>query len=466
MAKQKAIQDFNLIYWIFRPLVCWGAICHYNSFTVRGKENLPKEGGYMLAPCHQQALMEPLAVLSVVRKNPVFLARADIFAQPTIRKILTFLKIMPVYRIRDGKESLSKNAEIFEKSRSVVLGGYPFCMMAEGRHNDKHQLLPLVKGMFRIAGETQRSLGSTPLYILPTGIDFDEYEEPYANLCINIGEPIPVQQFMETFETNEPVALNQMRDVISAGMSRQMHDIKSKAHYEEHLTLSNILNKEERKKEHLRNSAFNRFLTRQKIARKLDEMESNEDANHPVLMEKTAQYRSLCKKSKVSEKTESAQWNKFHMALSLLIVCLFAYAFITCAPVRWATLFILACFPMMVLPTHLLVPKFIKDTQFRSSINYGIRFFVSIIYTLIFAAVMGITQGGAWHDIFPNLHGFWWWLAAFDIPLVMAYFNGPLNTWLKNFWRNLRFFYRRPFIHKSAREMKELRKEIYAIYNK
>ena len=395
-----------------------------------------------------------------LKKQMYFVASEHIFRQGFTSFLIKTL-VDPIPR-KKGASSDSTARMIKER----LADGKNVCMMAEGRHNDKHQLLPLVKGMFRIAGETQRSLGSTPLYILPTGIDFDEYEEPYANLCINIGEPIPVQQFMETFETNEPVALNQMRDVISAGMSRQMHDIKSKAHYEEHLTLCNILNKEERKKEHLRNSAFNRFLTRQKIARKLDEMESNEDANYPVLMEKTAQYRSLCKKSKVSEKTESAQWNKFHLALSLLIVCLFAYAFITCAPVRWATLFILACFPMMVLPTHLLVPKFIKDTQFRSSINYGIRFFVSIIYTLIFAAVMGITQGGAWHDIFPNLHGFWWWLAAFDIPLVMAYFNGPLNTWLKNFWRNLRFFYRRPFIHKSAREMKELRKEIYAIYNK
>ena len=43
------------------------------------------------------------------------------------------------------------------------------------------------KGMFRIAGETQQKLGDHPLYIVPTGIDFDEYERPYSNLVVNIG---------------------------------------------------------------------------------------------------------------------------------------------------------------------------------------------------------------------------------------------------------------------------------------
>ena len=204
------IQDENRLYNFLSPLVQFGTRCHYNRFDVHGMENLPTDGAYIIAPCHQQALMEPLAVLNFAPKPPVFLARADIFAKPVIRAILTFLKILPVYRIRDGQENLTKNNDIFDHSRDVLLDGYPLCLMAEGRHNDRHHLLPLGKGMFRIAGETQVKLGKHPLFIVPTGIDFDEYERPYSNLVVNIGKPIPVQPFMETYRDNEPVALNRM----------------------------------------------------------------------------------------------------------------------------------------------------------------------------------------------------------------------------------------------------------------
>lgn len=460
---EKPVQRFNFIYWILSPLVQFGCRRHYLTFTVRGQENLPKEGGYMLAPCHQQALMEPLAVLNITKKSPVFLARADIFAKPAIRKALLFLKIMPVYRIRDGKESLSKNAEIFEKSRAVVLDGYPFCMMAEGKHNNRHQLLPLVKGMFRIAGETQRSLGETPLYIVPTGIDFDEYEEPYSNLCVDLGEPIPIQPFMETFETNEPVALNQMRDTISQGMKAKMHHIQSQDHYEEILTLCNILNAPERKHNGLRNTAFNRFLTRKKIANHLDALEQNSDNHFGRIISLTKRYKSICQKIGLKEKTEANHWNLACLGLSILVMAGLIAGIVTFRPLLWIVLFCLACYPIMVIPTHLIFPKIIKDTQFRSSINFGARFFGQVIYTIIFSIIMGLTRGGAWGSLLPGIEGFWWWLAAFNIPFIMAYINAPLTCWVRSTWRNITYWLKRITNPKETKELRHLRNELSSI---
>lgn len=457
---EKPVQTFNFIYWFFRPLVCFGAICHYRTFNVRGKDKLPQEGGYMLAPCHQQALMEPLAVLSIVKKSPVFLARADIFNNPTIRKALLFLKIMPVYRIRDGIDSLNKNTEIFEKSRSVVLDGFPFCMMAEGQHNNKHQLLPLVKGMFRIAGGTQSMLGDTPLYIVPTGIDFDEYEEPFSNLCVNIGEPIPVQQFMSTFKENEPLALNQMRSVVSDAMKEQMFDIRSKEHYEEIHTLTQILNKDERKQQKMRNTAMNRFFARKAIAKRLDGMEQQQDSSFESLMQKTRQYMDLCKKIKVTPLQQATEWNPFKIIGSIALIWLVVLACAININVLWAMLFCLACYPIILLPTHKLMPLFIKDTQFRSSVNFGIRFFFSVIYTVVFSLIMGFTHGGAWGMLLPGVSGFWWWLAAFNIPFLMAYVSGPLVSWLRKTWKNIHYSNRMYWYRKEYNQLAEMLSDI------
>ena len=457
---KKNIQDFNLLYTILRPLVCWGTLSHYNTFTVRGQENLPREGGCILAPCHQQALMEPLAVLCTVKKPPVYVARADIFKQPTIRTILTFLRIMPVYRIRDGRDTLSKNTEIFEKSRAAVTDGYPFCMMAEGRHNNRHQLLPLVKGMFRIAGETQRQMGNTPVYIVPVGIDFDEYEQTYANVVVNFGKPIAVQPFMELFDTNEPVALNQMRDTVATAMRQQMYHINSSEHYEEIHTLCNILNKSGRRRFKQRNTAWGRFVTRQRIAQTLDRMETCDDSNQQKsfarLMDIVHAYKDNCCQLHIHEQSIPEHKHWAAALLSTLLLAAVVAAEATCSQLRWATLFCLACYPIMIIPTHLIFGRIIKDTQFRSSVNFGVRLVIAFLYTIIFATVMFCTGGGLWGELMPAIgKSPLWGVAALVLPVVLSRLNGTIVVWLRNIWQQWRLWAKCMFSHRRVAELRQ-----------
>ena len=404
----KAIQDNDLLYNALSPLVQFGCRCHYNSFVVRGKENLPKDGAYIIAPCHQQALMEPLAVLCFAPKPPVFLARADIFKKPVFRTILTFLKIMPVYRIRDGKDQLGQNQEIFDRCRDVLLDGYPLCLMAEGRHNNRHHLLPMGKGMFRIAGETQLALGDYPLYIVPTGIDFDDYERPYSNLVVNIGKPIPVQPFMEKYREDEPVALNEMREALREALSPLMHDVRDEEHYDEIMALCKSLNPEYRRREGLRNTAWNRFLMRQKI---------------------TADYEKGVRVTGYGLEIKKTPWRP--LLGVLLIGCIVAAAVIV-PMVRWILLFCLVCYPLPFIPTHLIMKKKVADPQFRSSVNFGVRFLLSIVYAIFIGIVMACC-GGAWMEQVADIGG-WWGLVALAWVPIAARLTAPAVNMLRFFF--------------------------------
>lgn len=420
---KKPVQSFNFLYTFLRPLVEFTTRCHYHRLVVKGRKNIPTDGSYIFAPCHQNALMEPLGILCVTPRPVVFLARADIFNNPVVASLLNWLKIMPVYRIRDGKDNLGKNAEIFERSKSVLLDGVPFCLMAEGRHNDKHQLLPLVKGMFRIAGQTQNALGDKPLYILPTSIDFDEYERPFSNLVINIGEPIPVKPFMETFNENEPVALTQMRDALTEKLLGLMHDIRSRECYGEINALCNACNKLVRKEEGLRDTAWNRFQVRRRIAQRLDKMVADGCEKAAPMMHLGKEYQRVCAELKFNEKLPGEHWN-----LALLCLSTIALGALVVATVwKPMLLLLLMCYPIILLPTHLIPKKLIKDPQFRSSVNYGIRFAVSVIYTLL----MGITVG--------ILNGFWWGVLAFDVAFVMGFLSGDIVTWVRGTYDNWRY---------------------------
>ena len=456
----KAIQYYNFFYSFFKPLVAYSARCHYRHFVVRDASRLPMRGGYILAPCHQQALMEPLAVLNVTRRPTVFLARADIFAKPAARAGLTFLKILPVYRIRDGKSSLSKNAAIFDQSRRVLLDGYPLCLMAEGRHNNRHQLLPLVKGMFRIAGEAQRQMGSRPLKIYPVGIDFDHYEAPYADVVVYVGEPIDVQQYAEVFETNEPVALNRMRSDVGAAMQHMMHDIRSTRHYDEIYTLSNILNRDVRKVKGLRNGAWSRFATRQTLSRLLDQMETEEDAAFEPMMETTRRYQALCREWRLDERLTAERWNVAAWLLSSLALLLVVGACVALPVVRQVVLFVVVCFPLPFVSTAFIPRRLIKDTQFRSSINYAIRFLSTVLYTLVMSAVVGVTHGLWLGRLWPGVGGFWWWLVAFDLPLLLAPTVGYGVRWVRDLFANWRYRLLR-LTHSRVRQLDALRAELF-----
>lgn len=453
---KKQIQDFNFFYVIFNPVVAAYARFHYREAAIRGRENLPKDGCYILAPCHQNALMEPLAVLYMMHTKPtVFLARADIFQKPVANFFLTFLKIMPVYRIRDGKRNLSKNNEIFDKSRQVLLSGTPLCLMAEGRHNDRHQLLPLVKGMFRIAGETQRSLGDKPLYIVPVGIDFDEYERPYANLVVNIGQAIPVQPFMPMFEENEPVALNQMRDALTGGLLSVMHDIRSKEHYDEFYTVCNILNKQARSDRRLRSNAWNRFQMRRELSHRLDAIEASDADKTDRLCTLAHEYSDICRRLNVREKQPSECWP---------VAVLLAYTLLTAAFVallcqggnlgvhaRWFVLAWVLCQPLVYLPIHLIPKKIIKDPQFRSSINYGIHTFVGFFYSIVMAIVVGCMMG--WQ------YGLLFFAGSFVCARCAATIVGSFRDFLANWHYRLLQLFRR----KDTKRLDAIRHELASL---
>lgn len=449
----KAIQDNNTLYNILNPLVQYGTRCHYQSFELHGTENLPTNGAYIIAPCHQQALMEPLAVLCFAPKPPVFLARADIFNNPTIRAILTFMKILPVYRIRDGQSNLTKNNDIFDKSRDVLLDGFPLCLMAEGRHNNRHHLLPMGKGMFRIAGETQLKLGDHPLFIVPTGIDFDEYERPFSNLVVNIGKPIPVQPFMEEWHSNGPAALNSMRQALVSALSPLMLDIRDEDHYDEIHTLCNVLNRASRRRDGLKNNATNRLLTRQKIAKQFDNRADAEELFAPV-----RRYRDLCRRLHIGERAMPEHWNlATTLAVTLLTVAaLVAIALVPAA--RWCALFLLLCYPVPLIPTHLLVKRLIEDTQFRSSFNFGIRFLLSLLYGIVIGIVMACCHG-AWMSRLADI-GAWWGLVAVAWVFIGAFLEGPVINALKAIGNNIKFWWLRLTRNRKMKELLKSYKEV------
>lgn len=169
----------------------------YRRIVVQGQEKLPKDGAIILAPNHCNTLMDALVVLRSSNESMVFGARADIFRKPLIAAILRWLRIVPMTRARDGLRNVENNRDSFSQAVETLEHGVRYCMFSEGRHRPKHSLLPITKGIVRIAFAANEKFGSQrPVYIVPVGLEYGDYFRFKTTSVMSYGEPINVTDFV------------------------------------------------------------------------------------------------------------------------------------------------------------------------------------------------------------------------------------------------------------------------------
>jgi 1-acyl-sn-glycerol-3-phosphate acyltransferase len=81
---------------------------------------IPSEDAVLICPNHTNTLMDALVVLQSRHAPTVFGARADIFSQPAVAKILRFLKILPMVRRRDGIRNVLRNYETMDEVQEYL----------------------------------------------------------------------------------------------------------------------------------------------------------------------------------------------------------------------------------------------------------------------------------------------------------------------------------------------------------
>lgn len=231
------IQDKDGLYLFLRPYVDWMFRRSYRSFRYIGKENIPADGAVIYAPNHANALCDAMCVLGIDRQQKVFVARADIFRDPKKAKILNWLKIMPISRVRDGLEEVRHNDETINKAVETLQDGVPFCILPEGTHRPKHSLLPLSKGIFRIALQANERFGEQkPIYIVPVGIEYGDYFHLWDSVTVTIGAPINVTEFAKAHsELEYPQIMMALREELTLRMRELILWVPDDEHYEENI---------------------------------------------------------------------------------------------------------------------------------------------------------------------------------------------------------------------------------------
>jgi 1-acyl-sn-glycerol-3-phosphate acyltransferase len=380
MRKKKKIQDFDFVYALTKVYVKFFFFRqYYRKIYIEGLENIPLDKRVILAPNHQNALMDALAVLMTQKGQPVFLARADIFKSKRVARILEGLNILPVYRMRDGRDELGKNNEIFEKAIDVLRDKVTLCLMPEGMQSFKRKLFPLVKGMFRIAFSAQEAFEPSEVAIVPTGIEYDDYIHAGGNLSIRFGKPISIMDYMPLYRENQAIAMNRLRQDVSSGIHALIQDIQSNAYYDDFYSLSLMAEDAVCTKEKQRKRFFSLLDARQKISTTLDAEEQNNPLSIQQLCEKHTGYQkklsALRLKDFVFGRPQKSVWTLAKGLLLLLTLPFFVAG--------WAANFIPSFFSG-------LIANGIKNDHFKSSFNLVLRIILYSLYYILVIAVLSV----------------------------------------------------------------------------
>lgn len=227
----------TLIYYFFKAFVKSGLFFYTKKITVLGTENIPKKGAILFTANHPNGLIDPLFIATHMKRKTHFLVRAAVFNNPLIAKFFNLLGMMPVYRIRDGIQQLSKNEEIFNKCQNLLKDNKALLIFPEGTHNKARTVRPLSKGFTRILFRTLDEHPDTDIHIIPIGITYQNVSSYPSKVAIHFGSPILANSFYNQQDINQSVKT--IKELVSEQLKELSVHIPFDKNYEETLTSLN-----------------------------------------------------------------------------------------------------------------------------------------------------------------------------------------------------------------------------------
>lgn len=272
----------------------------HKKIVVKGAENIPENKPIIFAPNHQNALMDPLSVLTTNKTQPVWLARADIFRLKITRPILRFLKIIPVYRLRDGKENLQNNEVTFDLAIRVLENNNVIALFPEAAHSGKRQMLAHKKAVARIAFlAEEKNKFKLDLQIVPVGIYYSHYWNFNRSLIVNYGKSIAIEQYKERFEESEYTAAMALKNEIREALELLVLEIKSKDFYTEYEQICELAHSTYSKnRKYHRNELLNQLYADKELIGKTEQLEKeNPEQFKKLIFNIRAYFKQLEEKS-------------------------------------------------------------------------------------------------------------------------------------------------------------------------
>jgi 1-acyl-sn-glycerol-3-phosphate acyltransferase len=200
----------RISYAIVRGLI-WTVAKLLGRVTVIGREKIPADGAFILAPVHRSNV--DFALTSLVTRRPMrYMGKDSIWRSTALGRFVSMLGAFPVHRGSADRDALKACTDI-------VNGGSPLVMFPEGTRQSGPVVQELFDGTAYVAARTN-------VPIIPMGIGGSEAMMPKgakllkpSKLVLIVGDPIPPPERTESGRTPRSAVgtlTAQLYDVIQA----------------------------------------------------------------------------------------------------------------------------------------------------------------------------------------------------------------------------------------------------------
>jgi glycerol-3-phosphate O-acyltransferase/dihydroxyacetone phosphate acyltransferase len=151
-------------------------------------DRIPADRPLLVVANHFNGFVDPLVVVSVLRRLPRFLAKATLWKILPLRPLLALAGIIPVHRRADGGGGDS-NVGSFDAAERALRERQTVAIFPEGITHDDPRLATIRTGAARIALGARAS-GARGLLIVPIGLLFEDKVAIRTRVLARVGEPI------------------------------------------------------------------------------------------------------------------------------------------------------------------------------------------------------------------------------------------------------------------------------------
>lgn len=197
------------------------SICRtYLRMTIEGRENVPREGAFVLAPVHRSYIDTPIAS-GCTRRRMRFMGKDTLWNGQPFRWILSALGAFPVSRGTADREAIVRSIQVLES-------GEPLVLFPEGERKSGPIVQPLFDGAAYVACKA-----GVP--IVPVGIGGSEaamgkgakWMRPHK-VHVIIGRPLPVPPRVDGRMPRSSV--RETSSLLHAELQRLFDEAQARAH--------------------------------------------------------------------------------------------------------------------------------------------------------------------------------------------------------------------------------------------
>lgn len=199
---------YNVVWYL-----CRGAFGLVYPSRVRGMENIPEEGGFILCLNHCSAL-DPLYISAQIprRRNMHFLAKKELFSNKFFAKVMTAIGGIPIDRGNADLNAMRSSLQLVKEGKG--LGIFP-----QGTRSRDNTPTPMMPGASMIA--LRAGVPVIPAYI-------DGPYRPFCRMQMMIGKPLDFSDFGRRCDRDTmQAATDRIADAIW-GMQAECREIKPK----------------------------------------------------------------------------------------------------------------------------------------------------------------------------------------------------------------------------------------------